>query len=294
MTSPRERLRRTMLLTPGSARDRLAKAAASDADCIVFDLEDGVAPDRKAAARSFVAEALETLDFGRRERLVRINAVGSDAYALDLAALPLAALDALFVPKVESAAEIEALAHWLDGEERRLGLERRLALVATIETARGLFAGLAIADASDRLAALFFGSGDYTAQTGAAISERGLAVPRALVVAAAGAARLQAIDAAYFLAVKDAEATRQDALIAREMGFSGKVVFHPGQIGVCNDVFTPTADEIAQAERVVAAHAQAVARGEGVAYVDGQFLAIDIVAMAERTLAKAKAAGRIV
>jgi citrate lyase beta subunit len=109
-------------------------------------------------------------------------------------------------------------------------------------------------------------------------------VPRATVVAAA-AAGLQAIDAAYFTAVKDADATRADALVARELGFDGKVIFHPNQIAPCDAVFSP---DPAGAERIVAAHREALARGEGVAYVDGEFLAIDIVAMAARIIARAR------
>jgi citrate lyase beta subunit len=112
-------------------------------------------------------------------------------------------------------------------------------------------------------------------------------VPRATVVAAA-AAGLQAIDAAYFTAVKDADATRADALVARELGFDGKVIFHPNQIAPCDAVFSPDPAEVAGAERIVAAHREALARGEGVAYVDGEFLAIDIVAMAARIIARAR------
>jgi citrate lyase beta subunit len=287
------RLRRSMLITPGNRPERIAKAATLDADCVVLDLEDSIGPEQKPEARHIVADALGTIDFGRRERLVRINAVGTAEYEADLPSLNLGLIDALFVPKVESADALVGLATWLDAEEARRGLTRRIEIVATIETPRGLFNALEIAEATKRTTALFFGSGDYTAATGSAVTERALAAPRALIVAAAAAAGIEAIDAAFFTAVKDVEAARADAKIGRELGFAGKLVFHPGQIAAVNEVFTPNADEIARARRIVEAYNAAKAEGRGTAYVDGTFIAIDIALMAERVLARAKAAGAV-
>lgn len=286
------RLRRSLLIVPASRPERIAKAATLACDGIVMDLEDGVAPEQKPAARAAIAAALRQHDFGRRERLVRINAMGSRECDRDLAALDVERIDTLFVPKVEAAEEVRQLAAWLEAAESRVARASPVDIVATIETPRGLLNALAIAEASPRTSALFFGSGDYCAATGAAVSERSLAVPRALIVAAAAAARLQAIDAAYFLDVKDAAATRADALIARELGFSGKLLFHPNQIAPANDVFSPTPAEIARARRIVAAYADAKARGQGTAVVDGEFIAVDIALMAERVLALAAAIER--
>lgn len=291
MSETRERshrLRRTMLLTPGNQTRRLEKAAQLDVDCVVFDLEDGVAPDDKAEARETIAAALASLDFGFRERLVRVNAIDTPEFAADIDALPFENIDALFVPKVETAAQLAELDGLLDEVERRMGGDRLIDVVATIETPRGLLNALAIADASRRTSALFFGSGDYAAATGSATTARAFEFPRATIAAAAGAAGIQAIDAAYFAAVKDAEATRADAALGRELGFDGKIIFHPNQVAPCNEVFSPNEAEIADAKRIVEAHAAAKAEGRGVAYVDGTFLAIDIVLMAERVLRKAE------
>jgi citrate lyase beta subunit len=285
------RLRRSMLITPGDRPERIAKAATLDADCIVLDLEDGVGPEQKPSARKTIRESLSQIDFGRRERLVRINAIGTVEYDADLASLDLTRIDALFVPKVESAASLNALAAWLDTQEARLGLSHRVELVATIETPRGLLRALDIADATKRTTALFFGSGDYCVATDSAVTERSLAVPRSIIVAAAAAAGIEAIDAAYFIAVKDVEAARADARIGRELGYAGKLVFHPTQIAPFNAVFTPDVAEIARARRIVEGFAEAKAAGRGTTYVDGTFIAIDIVLMAERTLARAAAAG---
>jgi len=276
-----------MLLTPGNQMARLEKATQLDVDCVVFDLEDGVAPDDKPQARATINTALERFDFGFRERLVRVNAIGTPEFYADIAALSFDNIDALFVPKVERAAELIELDSVLMRVESHLGDGRTVDVVATIETPRGLLNALAIADATPRTSALFFGSGDYAAATGSATTARAFEYPRASIAAAAAAAGLQAIDAAYFAAVKDAAATRADAALGRELGFDGKIIFHPNQIAPCNEVFSPDEAEIAMARRIVEAHAAAVAEGRGVAYVDGTFLAIDIVLMAERVLRKA-------
>ena len=276
------------MLTPGNRAERIAKAAGLPVDGVAVDLEDGVGPDQKAEARAAMVTAFRTLDFGPRERIVRINAVGTEAFEADIQALPAGLIDTVFVPKVEDGDQLRRLDEALDRAERDAGRTRPLDVIATIETPRGMLKALDIADAGRRTSALFFGSGDYSAATGQMVTERALAVPRATIVAAAAAAGLQAIDAAYFTAVKDADATRADALVARELGFDGKVIFHPNQIAPCNAVFSPAPAEVARAERIVAAHREALARGEGVAYVDGEFLAIDIVAMAERIIARAR------
>ena len=285
------RLRRSLLITPGDRPERIAKSATLDADAIVLDLEDGVGPEQKPAARLAIAKALGEIDFGTRERSVRVNAVGTLEHAADRGCLDVARIDSLFVPKVERPEQLHDLSAWLDAEERKASRSRPIEIIATIETPRGLFNALPIAEASPRTTALFFGSGDYTAATGAAVTERTLAVPRALIVAAAAAQHIEAIDAAYFVAVKDVPATHADALVARELGFSGKLVFHPSQIAVANEVFTPSAAEIGRARRILGAYEAARRDGRGTTFVDGEFIAVDIALMAERTLARARQAG---
>ena len=286
-----QRLRRSLLITPGDRPERIAKSATLDADGVVLDLEDGVGPEQKAAARTAIAEALATIDFGRRERIVRVNAVGTDEHEADLATLDISRLDSVFVPKVEDPEQLTRLAIWLDEAEQRQRRPHPVEIITTIETPRGLLQALPIASATTRTTALFFGSGDYTAATGSAVTESSLAVPRALIVAAAAAQRIEAIDAAYFVAVKDTAATEADALVARELGFSGKLVFHPSQIAVANAVFTPSIAEIARAQRIRKAYDEARQNGRGTAFVDGEFIAVDIAIMAERTLARAHLAG---
>lgn len=284
MTSKPWRLRRSMMLTPGHRRERLEKAATLQADSLAFDLEDGVPPARKAEARATIAATLAEVDFGRRERVVRINGIGTDDFAADLAALPWAHLDALLVPKVESA----AMLHELDARLAQHAPGRAIAIIATLETPRGVLNALAIADASPNLAGMFFGPGDYTLQTGGALTARALEFPRATIAAACGAVGIQAIDAPFLLGLRDVAGTLADAMAARELGFAGKVVFHPDQIAPVNAAFTPDAAEVAKARRFVAAYREASARGEAVALVDGEFVAMDLVPRMERIVALAE------
>jgi citrate lyase beta subunit len=278
------RLRRSMLMTPGNRPDRLRKAFGCGADAVVFDLEDSVPPAAKVQARQSIAEVVREGPRDGREICVRINSLESGFGADDLAALPLATIDSIMVPKVESAEGLLRVHHVLEGLECDRGRERPLELIVMLETPRGILQALPIADATRRTTALFFGSGDYTAATGAAITPTSLLFARSTVAAAAGAVGIQAIDAAYFLDVRSAPATREDGVAARELGFAGKVVFHPAQVPVANAVFSPTAAEIQRAERVVAGYRQALAEGHGTAVADGVFVAIDLVAPAQRLL----------
>ena len=282
------RMRRSVMITPGHRPERLAKAVGLAADSLIFDLEDAVPPARKSEARAVVAQALTELSFGRRERAVRLNAIGSADFIADMAALPWASIDAVMLPKVERAEDLQKLDAALDAAAP----ERDIAVIATLETPRGILNALQIADASPRLAAFFLGPGDYTMQTGGRITPRVLEFPRQMLVAAAGAVGAQALDAPYLADLRDVTATRQDAEAARELGFSGKVVFHPDQIAPVNDAFTPGAEEVAKAKRYIAAFQEAAAKGENLAYVDGTFIAMDLVPNMERIVALAEAASQ--
>lgn len=283
---PAWRMRRSVMITPGHRPERLAKAVGLAADSLIFDLEDAVPPARKAEARVVVAQALTEFSFGRRERAVRLNAIGSADFIADMAALPWASIDAVMLPKVERAEDLQQLDAALDAAAPG----RDIAVIATLETPRGILNALQIADASPRLAAFFLGPGDYTMQTGGRITPRVLEFPRQMLVAAAGAVGAQALDAPYLADLRDVVATRQDAEAARELGFSGKVVFHPDQIAPVNDAFTPSTEEVAKAKRYIAAFQEAAAKGENLAYVDGTFIAMDLVPNMERIVALAEAA----
>lgn len=276
--------RRTMMITPGNRPDRILKATSLACDALVIDLEDSIPPNQKQAARRCVVDVLKDLPSNNQELCVRINGLDTRYGLDDLQDLPLKMIDSLMIPKIESAQALLELEDHLVRLGVDLEQEHPLQLIVMIETPRGVLNALSIADALPRTSALFFGSGDYTSATGARVNANALHYPRSVVTAAAGARKIQAVDAAFFEHVRDSRATREDALIAREFGFCGKVVFHPNQIEVVNEVFSPSLEEIAKATKIVAAYQESAAKGLGTVLVNDVFVAIDLVAPAQRLI----------
>jgi citrate lyase beta subunit len=283
------RARRAPLFTPGDSDRKIAKAAATGADAVVLDLEDGVAPDRKAHGRKVVAEALAGLDFGESERLVRINAVGSGLEEEDLRATLDARPDGYVLPKVESAEAVRQVSCWLAAEEKARGWpEQGVVLLALIETAGGIVRLPEIAGSDGRLAALMFGAEDYAASVGAVRTREGIEVlyARSAVVAAAAAAGLDAIDT-LFTDFADDEGLRRDARFARQLGYAGKLAIHPRQVPIIHEALTPTGEEIAQARRLLDAYRAHLGAGRGAFALDGKMVDMPMVRAAERVLARA-------
>lgn len=276
--------RRTFMLMPGSDARKAAKAATLDVDAVVLDLEDSIPPASKTLARDTVRASLAGIDFGEREIMVRINGYDTPFWKQDIEALGECHVDGVFIPKVEHVDQLDEMIEVL----RALPSSSRTAAVfATIETALGLIHVDTIAASNKGLAGLFFGSGDYSVSTGIEISPDSLLYPRSRIVVAATANGLQPVDAAYFRDVKDGAAAQQDARLARGLGFSAKVLFHPNQIDPVNAVFTPTRTEIDRARRIIDAYEVAAQAGTGTLLLDGEFIAVDIALMAQRTLRRA-------
>ncbi|HEU5181231.1 MAG TPA: CoA ester lyase [Candidatus Polarisedimenticolia bacterium] len=280
------RARRALLFVPGDDERKVAKAAASGADCVILDLEDGVAEDRKAAAREIVAASLGRLDFGRSERLVRVNPVGSELHPGDMEAILPAHPDGYVLPKVESADQVRDVV-------RRTSLEPA-ALLALIESARGVLELKEIAGADPRLEALLFGAEDLAGDVGATRTRAGheAAWARGAVVLAAAAFSLQAIDT-VFIDLADQENLRRESAEAAEMGYAGKMAIHPKQVPIIQEAFTPDDEAIAAARRLVEVHAQHQASGRGAFALDGKMVDWPMVRAAERLLARARAAGKV-
>jgi citrate lyase beta subunit len=271
---------------PGDDLRKIQKGAGLDVDAIVMDLEDGVAHTRKAAARATIATALSDLDFGRSERIVRLNAIGSGLEADDLeAVLPLRP-DSLMLPKVESADQVQWLADQIGGTDLRL--------MALIETARGVINLKEIAAASERLDVLVFGAEDLAGNIGATRTPIGWEVfyARSAVVTHAAAFGLQAIDTLCVDFTNEA-ALIDDCQVGVQLGFAGKLAIHPRQVPVIQTAFTPSDAQIDHARRVIAAHAQQQADGIGAFAFEGQMIDRPAIRAAEQVLAKAQAAGKI-
>ena len=254
----------------------LAKARALPADEIVIDLEDAVPQAEKTpATRQTVADALNVGGWKARTRAVRINAVGSPWFADDVEQVVRLAgesIDCIVLPKVESAEDIATVAERLAAHGCSAGLE------AQIESARGLLEVERIVAASPRLEALVFGPGDLAASLGIPQSSIGEMTPeypgdqwhyaRSRIAVAAHAYGLDAIDGPYG-ALDDADGLRESSRRARLLGFVGKWVIHPDQIAPCNELFAPSAEELARAERLLDALREAEARGEGAVEFEG-------------------------
>lgn len=266
---------------PADQEPKVRKATGLDCDGVILDLEDGVTPSRKADARSAVFGAL-ALPFGPRERLLRINALTSPWGEDDLAALRKAdALpDTVVIPKVDAPEQVLTVARALEG--------RPVDLLPHIETARGLLTAAAIASCHPRVSGLFFGAGDYLAETGGQRTPQTLLHPRSVVVAAAAAARIDALDTPYFR-LGDLAGLESDALRAAELGFAGKAAIHPEQLPVLNRIFAPPPERVEWAKRVLATAEQAEA---GVFVVDGEMADAMTVRIAQRVLAVARAINR--
>jgi len=280
--------RRSLLFSPGDQPDLMRKAPGAGADSIVFDLEDAVAPVEKAAGREAVREVLTDPAFDPDcEVGVRVNPDPTlAAEDLDAVVDADARLDAVMQAKTESAADVQTLVDLLD--ERGA---TDTPVIALCESAAGVLHAEGIA-AHDRVTAVAFGAEDLSADVGATRTDEGTEVlyAREHVVLAAAAADVEAIDT-VFTDFGDSEGLREDTEFALELGYDGKMAIHPSQVPVINDAFTPADDEVAWAERVLAAHEEAAADDRGVFEVDGEMIDAPLVAQAERVREYARLAG---
>ncbi|MBE7555929.1 MAG: CoA ester lyase [Anaerolineales bacterium] len=295
-----ELLRRSVLFVPGDSLRKINKATELAADSLILDLEDGVAFNRKAEARRTVVEALGTLDFGRRERLVRLNPFSTLA-PVQLEGLPAEDLSVTLearpagyvIPKVETPEHIRLVSDYLDRVEAERGWpSNSIRLLAMIETARGVLNIGQIAQASRRLEALVLGAEDLANDLGARRTRAGWEVfyARSAIVTAAAAFGLQAIDM-VFVDLNDLPGLEEECRFARQLGFAGKTAIHPRQIEVINRLFAPSPEEIEQAMRLVQAFAAHQAAGAGAFELDGKMVDLPVMRAAESVLAKARAAG---
>jgi len=287
------RARRALLYMPGDDLHKIQKAIGLNVDTICMDIEDAVAHNRKADARATIAEALRTLDFGRSEKLVRINPVGSGLEEDDLLAVLPAMPDGLVLPKVGDAEYIRWVSYQLTEAERSAGRpEGSMILLALIETARGVVNLKEICQASPRLQGLIFGAEDLAGDIGAVRTRAGWEVfyARSAVVTHAAAYGLQALDM-VFMDLHDIDGLREESEEGARMAYTGKQIIHPRQVEPVQAAYTPSAEAIAHARRVVEAAAQNQQAGAGAFVLDGKMVDMPVVRAAERILDRARAAG---
>ncbi len=285
MTVDDLRPRRSVLYMPASNERALEKAKSIPADAIIFDLEDAVAPDAKPDARERARAAVRSGAYGRRELAIRCNGLDTEWGADDITAAATAGPAAVVIPKVDTIEYVKAISARLD----KRGAPPDLAIWAMIETPAAIFNVRAIA-AHPRVAVLVMGTNDLAKELRSPIVPgRHPLVPHlATALLAAREAGKVALDGVYN-DVKDADGFRAECRQGVEMGFDGKTLIHPSQVDTANETWAPSAEEIDQARRVIAAFDEAVAEGRGVVTVDGRMIENLHVDNARRVLAVAEA-----
>lgn len=283
---------RTLLFVPGNKAYMVDKARSLSADAVILDLEDGVPPGEKLAARSVVRQALESGIFGP-QLILRVNAFATGLAEDDLREALGPGVAAVCLPKAETASDVERLAALLAELEQARGLPASsLAICLMVETALGVLNAYEMARASARVRALCLGGEDLARDLGAVRSKEGmeLAHSRAQMLLAARAAGARAIDTIW-TDLTDADGLLAEAVQARRLGYSGKLIVHPAQIEPVHRAFAPSEEEVAHARRVLTAFAAAEARGDGVLALDGQMIDAPVVARAREVVALATSPG---
>lgn len=280
---------RSALYMPGSNQRALEKARNLNADALILDLEDAVAPDAKDAARDLVVAAVREGGYGHRQLLMRINGSDTPWGAADLAAAVAARPDAILLPKVNGPEDVAAVAAALTEADP----DHPAQIWAMIETPRGVMQAEQIARAP-RMAGFVMGTNDLLKDMRARPRTDRLPLISALshCVMAARAAGLICLDGVYN-AFRDEDGLRAECTQGRDLGFDGKTLIHPAQLEVTNAVFSPDAAEVDLARRQVSAFAEAKARGEGVAVLDGRIVENLHVETAQQVLAKAEAIAKM-
>ena len=302
MSDRPKRLRRCQLAVPGSSDKMMAKAAGLEVDHIFLDLEDAVAPGAKVAARAQIITALNKHDWGKSVRCVRINDLDSQYAYEDVIAVVEGAgqnLDTILVPKVKSACDVRFVDRLLSQIESKLNLTRRIGIEVLIEEAEAIMRVEEIASASDRLEALIFGMGDYSASQGidpkAVSGDTGYPgdiwhYARYKMIVAARAYGLDPVDGP-FVNFRDGAYFRTECRRAQQLGAVGKWAIHPSQVAIAQEVFSPTQTEIDAAQAAVSAYRAAQEQGLGAIQVNGEMIDVATVRLVQRTLDLAQQMG---
>ncbi|MDP2994515.1 MAG: CoA ester lyase [Anaerolineales bacterium] len=288
------RARRALLYMPGDDRHKIEKALTLDVDCICMDMEDGVALNQKPEARRIVAAALCELTFGRSEKLARINAVGSELEMEDIKAVLPSRPDGIVVPKVESLEQIQWVSGKIEAAELAHGWPvNSIRMLVGVETAKAILNLKEIAS-HPRLDGLIFGGEDYAASVGAVRTPEGMELlyARSAAVTAGAAFGLQAIDMVT-IDFRDLEMLRREAAFGAQLGYTGKQVIHPAQVGPVQEAFTPNDESIEKSKRLVEAFGAHQKDGKGAFALDGKMIDMPLVKAAQGVLERARSAGRI-
>ncbi|CCD97918.1 CoA ester lyase [Bradyrhizobium sp. STM 3809] len=284
------RPRRSLLFMPGSNARALEKGRNLPADGLILDLEDSVAPDAKAAAREQIAKAVSADGYGKRELLIRINSLDTPWWSDDVAMAGQTATDGILVPKVSTVEDLRTVTNRL----AEVGADPALKVWAMIETARAVLDADRLAatvhEAGSRLAGFVFGPNDISRETRIRmVPGRATMLPMiSHCILATRAHGLEILDGPYS-DFANTDGFAQECIQARDLGFDGKTLIHPGQIDACNAIFTPPAAEVAEARKVLAAFELPENASRGAIQIDGRMVERLHAEMARRTIAIADA-----
>ena len=285
--------RRALLYMPGDDWNKINKAITLGVDCICMDMEDGTALNRKAEARAIIAKALQELNFGTSEKLARINSVGSGFEKDDIEMVLPCHPDGIVIPKIEALEQIQWASEIIEKAELANGWRvNSIRMLVGVETGKGIINLKEIAS-HPRLDGLIFGAEDFAASIGATRSRAAWEVmyARSAVVTHAAAFDLQAIDM-VFIDFRDSINLKIEAIQGAAMGYSGKQIIHPSQVGPVQEAFTPDEDAIAYAKRVVETFETHQGEGKGAYELDGKMIDMPLLKNAQKVLGRAKAAGK--
>ncbi len=285
---------RSLLFTPGNHPDKVTKVFNANADVAILDLEDAVALSQKITTRFLVVEALKL----SRECMgyVRINAADTEFYEGDLTTVIGPWLDGIILPKVETADQLLAV----DAHIRELEISNELRpgnidLIPIIETAKGLVEVAKISGCGSRIRRISFGAVDFAKDLGMKLSldEWELSSARSSIVLASRISGLEAPIDSVWVHYKDLDGLKVSSQRVCDMGFRGKMCIHPAQVPIINNVFTPSDEEVSQAQKIVAAFEKAEANGSASTQIDGFFIDYPVVEQARRTIDLARAIKKV-
>ncbi len=286
----KDRLRRSMMFVPGNNPGMIADARIYGADSIMFDLEDSVAYTEKDTARFLVHNALRTLNFGKKEIVVRINDLASGLGIQDLEAIIPAGVHVVRLPKTDSAQDVVDCEREIARIEKKHGIPvGATGMMAAIESANGVLSAREIAHASDRLIGIALGAEDYVTDLKTTRSDGiELLFARSMILNAARSAGIAALDTVYS-DVNDEEGFLAEAALVKKLGFDGKSVINPRQIQPLHRCFMPSEKDLAKARAVMEAIEEAHRRGSGVISLKGKMIDKPVVIRAQRLIALAEA-----
>ncbi len=289
------RILRSMLFVPGNNMRFIHRSVTLPADAVILDLEDSCPVQEKPMARIFIKDSLDLLGSVGFELWVRPNGTTTGLLEADLDGVVRKGLNGILLPKVEDPNEVKMLGRMLTERERERGIPRgSVAIIPTIESAKGSLNVLGICAASKRNVGIGFGAGDYLRDFGRSaveMSKDGTEViyTRSRIAIAARVTGILAIDTVFFGLITDEEGLRRESRLALQLGFNGKFLIHPNQIEPVNEVFSPTPRDVDHARRVMEAAGEAKKRGLGATTLDGRLIDIAFIKLAENTLAVADA-----